>query len=263
MATSVVTIPKLCHMTQVKELLRSCKISDNDRNHADAVTHHAFPVVNSKTSARLVGLVTREQLECAVVAADIHGEHTFHMIHILKYADRSPLTVFPNTRLSRAYTVFQKLGMRHLPVCDTNGEVVGMITRKNLMHYLLTDQDKVELMHIRRVQRGVREYLEHRRQKSDKIFDAAVYDPQNSNNLKDLMSLVELDAAVTRHMTVTLGLTWENENHTLEDILVECRAMISGKIILNRSEFDSVLAAARRFDAKKRREKEYDDNGTR
>jgi CBS domain-containing protein len=153
MASSVVVVPKLCHISQVEALLQKCVLSDSNRSHEDAVSHHAFPVVASRKSNSLVGLVTRAQLEYALVAAKEHGEHTLHFIHILKYADRSPLTVFPNTRLSRAYRVFQKLGMRHLPVCNNLGEVVGMLTRKNLMHYLLTDNKETEIMKIKRVQR--------------------------------------------------------------------------------------------------------------
>ena len=60
--------------------------------------------------------------------------------------------------------------MRHLPVCDNSGEVVGMLTRKNLMHYLLTDQKEKELMKIRRVQRGARNYLKYRKKKANKLY---------------------------------------------------------------------------------------------
>ena len=51
--------------------------------------------------------------------------------------ERSPLTVYPHTRLGRAYEVFQKLGLRHLPVIRSNGSIVGILTRKNLQTYLL------------------------------------------------------------------------------------------------------------------------------
>jgi CBS domain-containing protein len=171
MATGVVVVPKFCHMTQLEALLEKCVLSDADRTHKDAISHHAFPVVESNKVNKCIGLVTRHQLECALVAAKEDHQHTLQFINIMKYADRSPLTVFPNTRLSRAYTVFQKLGMRHLPVCNTSGEIVGILTRKNLMHYLLTDQKNVELMKIREVQRGARNYLKSRKIKSDKLFD--------------------------------------------------------------------------------------------
>jgi hypothetical protein len=113
MATGVVVVPKLCHISHLEELLEKCIIGDEDRNHDDAITHHAFPVVASKSSNSLVGLATRDQLEYALAAAKEHGEHTLHFVHILKYADRSPLTVFPNTRLSRACKFFNFASTRN------------------------------------------------------------------------------------------------------------------------------------------------------
>ena len=95
----------------------------------------------------------------------------------MKFCDRSPLTVYPNTRLSRAYSVFQKLGMRHLPVVSEKGIVQGMITRKNLMHYLLTDQKEQELIKVKRVQRGAKLFLARRHVLSDAYFDTFASSP--------------------------------------------------------------------------------------
>ena len=91
--------------------------------------------------------------------ARTNGAHVLNFVNLLKYCDRSPLTVYPNTRLSRAYSVFQKMGMRHLCVITNKGEVCGIITRKNLMGFLLTDQTAKELIHIRRVQRQIRLFI--------------------------------------------------------------------------------------------------------
>ena len=49
--------------------------------------------------------------------------------------------------------------MRHLPVIGLHGNAVGMITRKDLMQFLLTDQTAKELILIRRVQRQARIFL--------------------------------------------------------------------------------------------------------
>lgn len=58
-------------------------------------------------------------------------------VNLLLFGDRSPLTVYPHTRVSRAFTVFRRLGMRHLCVIDFDGNAVGIITRKDLMDYKL------------------------------------------------------------------------------------------------------------------------------
>ncbi len=60
-------------------------------------------------------------------------------INLLKYADRSPLTVNPHTKVARAFEVFRKLGMRHLCVSDAENNLVGMVTRKDLMTYKIVD----------------------------------------------------------------------------------------------------------------------------
>jgi CBS domain-containing protein len=60
-------------------------------------------------------------------------------INLLKYADRSPLTVAPHTKVARAFEVFRKLGMRHLCVTDGENNLVGMVTRKDLMTYKIVD----------------------------------------------------------------------------------------------------------------------------
>jgi hypothetical protein len=36
-------------------------------------------------------------------------------IDLMHYCDRGPLTVHPHTTVARAYMVFRKLGLRHLP----------------------------------------------------------------------------------------------------------------------------------------------------
>jgi chloride channel 7 len=169
-ARQLVVLPKLCHINEIEDLLDRCYTADKDRDDPRACTHHAFPVVKSKKMHHLVGLITRGQLEMALVYALEHGEHTMQFVHLLKYCDRSPLTVYTTTRLSRAYIVFRKLGMRHLPVIDSDGTVYGMLTRKNLMGYLLTDQRQKELIMIKRVQRATRKFIAIRRIFVDKMF---------------------------------------------------------------------------------------------
>ena len=47
-------------------------------------------------------------------------------------ADAAPITVRPHTPADRAHALFVSLGLRHLPVVDAGGRVVGVITRKDL-----------------------------------------------------------------------------------------------------------------------------------
>jgi chloride channel 7 len=45
----------------------------------------------------------------------------------------APVTVSPNCPIIRCYQLFRGMGIRHLPVVDDHNQVLGMITRKELM----------------------------------------------------------------------------------------------------------------------------------
>ena len=55
------------------------------------------------------------------------------------------MTVRSNFSLHRTYIIFRTLGLRHLTVLNPGGEVVGMITRRDLMGFNLEERlDKVQ-----------------------------------------------------------------------------------------------------------------------
>lgn len=60
-------------------------------------------------------------------------------INLLNFADRSPITTVPHAKVSRAFEIFRKLGMRHMCVVDDDCHVVGMLTRKDLMTYRIKE----------------------------------------------------------------------------------------------------------------------------
>lgn len=142
-----------------------------------------------------------------------------------------------------------------------------MLTRKNLMHYLLTDQKETELMKIRRVQRGAKKYLEYRREKSDKLF--VLYAKEEKNTIND----DEMKNAISHHMHSRMGLKFDDPaddnyesilkphhfDHVMDWVLEQ--KMNLNFFPVNRKDFDRLLAEARRFDGKKRREKETELNG--
>lgn len=179
MALNLVTLSKTSTVRALEELVVECRKGDTDRT--KGITHHAFPVIYSPSDTRLVGLLSRKQLEQALLAA-YDGDHAFNFVHLIKYCDRSPVTVYPHTRLNRAYNLFRKLGMRHLVVVDNSGCAVGMITRKELMAYLLTDQKNKELIKIRRAQMAMRRFL---RNKFKRLKNLVVqFDRDNSGLLE-------------------------------------------------------------------------------
>jgi len=232
-------------------------------------THHAFPVVSEMTKdelgnniGRLQGVISREELLYALVAAK-NGDHTLHFVHLLKFCDRSPLTVYPNTRLSRAYSLFQKLGMRHLTVVCDKGYVKGMITRKNLMHYLLTEADEQEAIKIKRVQRRVKLFLARRHTFSDNYYMRHATDKEN-------MTVPEFTAAVSKFKLV------QEPFDAFDDVLEgerlnECLAFIGRPSYdtVSKAEFRIFLAKLRQWrhlqvlkhNKKKEMEKEKKEKG--
>ena len=124
MATDLVTVSEDATIEQLEAIV-------NDPRHY----HQGFPVVDQ--SGMLLGLLTRTDIDMMLMESSEGIE-----IAVLAVMDLSPLTVMPHTKLKRAYTVFQKLGMRHMVVTTRDGRVAGMLTRKDLVeHYVL---EKVE-----------------------------------------------------------------------------------------------------------------------
>ena len=65
-------------------------------------------------------------------ALDIQPHHHKMLIDLGPYIDDGVLSVTPNTPLGRVHRLFVSCGLRHLVVTDTDNEVSGIITRKDL-----------------------------------------------------------------------------------------------------------------------------------
>uniref|UniRef100_A0A3B4EMU0 Chloride channel protein n=1 Tax=Pygocentrus nattereri TaxID=42514 RepID=A0A3B4EMU0_PYGNA len=59
------------------------------------------------------------------------------IVDVTAYMNPSPYTVSPNTHVSQVFNLFRTMGLRHLPVVNAVGEIVGIITRHNLTHEFL------------------------------------------------------------------------------------------------------------------------------
>ena len=56
------------------------------------------------------------------------------------YINESALSIPERFSLQRAYLIFRTLGMRHLTVVDNHNEVVGIVTRKDLMGFNIVER---------------------------------------------------------------------------------------------------------------------------
>ncbi|XP_032904136.1 chloride transport protein 6 [Amblyraja radiata] len=59
------------------------------------------------------------------------------IVDITPYMNPCPYTVSPSTHVSQVFNLFRTMGLRHLPVVNAVGEIVGIITRHNLSHDFL------------------------------------------------------------------------------------------------------------------------------
>ncbi|XP_044524610.1 chloride transport protein 6 [Gracilinanus agilis] len=59
------------------------------------------------------------------------------IVDVTPYMNPSPFTVSPNTHVSQVFNLFRTMGLRHLPVVNAVGEIVGIITRHNLTYEFL------------------------------------------------------------------------------------------------------------------------------
>ncbi|XP_034393535.1 chloride transport protein 6 isoform X2 [Cyclopterus lumpus] len=59
------------------------------------------------------------------------------IVDVTPYMNPCPYTVSPNTHISQVFNLFRTMGLRHLPVVNAVGEIVGIITRHNLTHEFL------------------------------------------------------------------------------------------------------------------------------
>jgi CBS domain-containing protein len=143
MTKDVVALSRTCSRHSVLDIIRKCDSGE--------LSHHAFPVVDCHMKQRrLRGIISLENLRLAAKGHNtVQGANgrmrRFSLtgqgdqINLLDFADRSPITTVPHAKVARAFELFRKMGMRHLCVCDIDGILVGMITRKNLMTFELAD----------------------------------------------------------------------------------------------------------------------------
>ncbi|XP_071945627.1 H(+)/Cl(-) exchange transporter 6-like [Antedon mediterranea] len=74
---------------------------------------------------------------------DIHSLYNLQRISkkmimdVEQYMTSCPYTILPETPVTKVFQLFRTMGLRHLPVVNSNGEILGMITRHNLTEEFL------------------------------------------------------------------------------------------------------------------------------
>jgi chloride channel 7 len=135
-------------------------------------SHNAYPV-NEPGAGPFAGLILRRQLcqllkegvytKAGILPAPVKWDDTVNTYptfpslaeaeHAMRqdtgapsaeldvgpFMSPTPYTIQNTSTLSRVLHLFQRLGLRHLPVVDNRNNVVGMITRKDIVHSALDE----------------------------------------------------------------------------------------------------------------------------
>jgi CBS domain-containing protein len=126
-------------------------------------THRGFPVVDSQN--HFLGLILSRQLELLlglrvwtlpqhqlimnatqfrermyerridVFSLSLQASDLSAIIDLGQHMNRSVLTIHSEYSCESAYRLFRSMGLRHLPVVNAMNQVVGIITRKDLMEH--------------------------------------------------------------------------------------------------------------------------------
>ncbi|XP_063965630.1 H(+)/Cl(-) exchange transporter 6-like [Lytechinus pictus] len=78
---------------------------------------------------------------------DVSNINANMIVDVSKYMTPCPYTVYPDTPAPKVFNLFRTMGLRHLPVVNCFGEILGIITRHNLTEEFL--EEKHEELHHR------------------------------------------------------------------------------------------------------------------
>lgn len=98
----------------------------------DLTESHFAVTLNSKRT-KLIRSNNLNVLVSEINGGIENGGGEDSMIDLSDYIDRSTLNVQIGFPMSKVYTLFRSLGLRHLCVVNPDGECVGILTRKELM----------------------------------------------------------------------------------------------------------------------------------
>ena len=113
-------------------LLNAVITKASTNNDLLGLTEADFGVTLNSKRTKLVSCATNplDRINSNTVGT-VHGEES--VVDLSPYIDRSTLSVQVGFPMSKVYTLFRSLGLRHLCVVNENGAPVGILTRKELM----------------------------------------------------------------------------------------------------------------------------------
>jgi len=158
---------------------------------ADAVAkllstkHHAWPVVEDRSSMRLLGIMTRPKLLDALEqdgtllkAADGHVElksiaEKQSALSIWDHVSKDPFILSNKTNIYDAHRTFRMLGLRHLCIVNEKHAIVSLVTRKDLC--------EVVEEFVSDYKQALKDFAESQEQREDQVEDGSPIRKELSN----------------------------------------------------------------------------------
>lgn len=131
------------------------------------------------TTKRLSPLVSWKTLECIyprypdVENLKISESERRCIIDLRPYIDSSPYTINEHASVQRTYRMFRTLGLRHLCVINKHNQILGIVTRSDLVSaHFLSDDNRKEGKHRGTSGSGIRERRKRQNAMNLNSFDS-------------------------------------------------------------------------------------------
>eukprot|EP00471_Norrisiella_sphaerica_P008863 CAMPEP_0184500012 /NCGR_PEP_ID=MMETSP0113_2-20130426/43316_1 /TAXON_ID=91329 /ORGANISM="Norrisiella sphaerica, Strain BC52" /LENGTH=838 /DNA_ID=CAMNT_0026888191 /DNA_START=142 /DNA_END=2658 /DNA_ORIENTATION=+ len=114
---------------------------------------HGFPIVESRHNLQVVGLIARRDIERALKDSEDVGLRTrvafatdnvpgrlVDFFDLSRSVDRDPVIVRPTMPADRVLDIFKALGIRTIFVCRSDGILLGVIKKKDMVKHIHTER---------------------------------------------------------------------------------------------------------------------------
>ncbi|GAB5354837.1 hypothetical protein AAMO2058_000153600 [Amorphochlora amoebiformis] len=121
--------------------------------HMNEYTYHGFPVVESLRCRRVVGFITRRDIDQEIQSNDNANPRTpvaftldncpgrfTDYIDMTRKIDTHPVIVRPSMTADRVLDMFKGLGLRYIFVCNAQGFMEGVIKKKDMLKFIRRDR---------------------------------------------------------------------------------------------------------------------------
>jgi CBS domain-containing protein len=107
------------------------------RAHLKFFIKHKLFLCDSETqmfsSFQMASENTSYEEHCGDLPIELDEQYYDYLIDLSRFMSRSPPTISPCATVARSFHMFRSLGLRHLVVTNASSQVVGMITRHDLV----------------------------------------------------------------------------------------------------------------------------------